>query len=120
MAAVKHLYTGYGDPNENPDLMLEGDAAGNHLYQDLHDNSMWIGICIGDGSERRIDKWNRLIAQEDLFNGSVSIYSGPRALGQMGVFSEGGVDHVVIAMIDFSDGSLRWRRTDITLGEFLQ
>lgn len=48
MATVKHLYTGHGDPNDNPELALTGDAVGNHLYQDLDsEDSVWMSYHWG-------------------------------------------------------------------------
>lgn len=64
MAAVKHLYTGYGDPNSNPDLQLEGDAVGNHLYQDLDDSqAVWIStFSEGDGQFYHAG-WTQIVLQ---------------------------------------------------------
>ena len=42
MANVQHTYYGYGDPNDNPNLELTGDAVGLHHYLDDETGAIWM------------------------------------------------------------------------------
>ena len=66
MTAVKHLYTGHGNPNDNPDLQLEGDAVGNHLYQDLDNSqSVWISTFSGYDGQFYHEGWLRIAFEQE-------------------------------------------------------
>lgn len=42
MSNVQHTYYGNGNPNDNPDLELTGDAVGLHHYQDDDTGNIWM------------------------------------------------------------------------------
>lgn len=53
MSDVQHTYYGHGDPNDNPDLALTGDAAGLHHYLDKETGNIWMSRTI----EGQHDDW---------------------------------------------------------------
>lgn len=51
MANIQHTYSGVGDPNNNPELQLTGDAIGLHFYLDTEEGSLWFSafyVSFGD------------------------------------------------------------------------
>lgn len=48
MSNVQHTYYGHGDPNNNPDLALTGDAIGLHHYLDKETGAIWMSRTIGE------------------------------------------------------------------------
>lgn len=118
MANIKHLYRGEGDPHDNPDLDLTGDAVGNHLYQDSnHSQSVWISLFYEEEGHAHHGGWGRMLLDSDLSMPPVE-YNQPRFEGQMGFSSDDGT--LFIAMIDQSppDYPLRWRSTGMVLGDW--
>lgn len=113
MAAVKHLYTGHGNPNDNPDLALTGDAVGNHLYQDL-DNSqaVWISSTYEDEGQIYHDEWQRMILAPNLFLSPVK-NTQPDFEGEVGYAADG---ELFVAMHDPQENTVRWRSMGTTLG----
>ena len=123
MANIQHLYRGAGDPNDNPDLDLTGDAVGNHIYQDITDDlSVWISLFYEEEGHVHHEGWVRMFRETDLNLGRVDVHQ-PRFEGQMGfsmgegsLFAEGSL---FIAMHDpDSDYALRWRSTGMVLGDW--
>ena len=115
MANVQHLYRGVGDPNDNPDLELTGDAVGSHLYQDIENSQrVWISTSFEDQGNFYDEGWERLILEGDLSIVQVEL-NQPRFEGQMGFSLADG--SLFIAMRDPDAGyTLRWRSTGITMG----
>lgn len=60
MAKIQHLYTGFGNPNDNPELVLTGEAVGSHLYSDLENSSSWMALSKADGESVVHNRWVRL------------------------------------------------------------
>lgn len=117
MANIQHLYRGVGDPNNNPDLELNGDAVGNHLYQDIENSqSVWISTTYVEQGNLYHEGWERLILEPDLSIPPVE-HNQPRFEGEIG-YSQ--VDEsLFIAMHDpDSNFAPRWRATGITLGDW--
>ena len=115
MANIQHLYRGAGDPNDNPELELTGDAVGNHLYQDIENGkSVWISTTYEDQGNFYHEAWERLILEADLSIPRVDL-NRPRIEGQMGYLQADG--SLFIAMKD-PDEDLWWRSTGITLGDW--
>lgn len=117
MANVQHLYRGVGDPNDNPDLDLTGDAVGNHLYQDSNNAQLvWISTTYEGQGGFYHEGWERLILETDLSIPQVEV-NEPRFEGQIGLRLADG--SLFIAMKDpDSDFATRWRSTGITLGDW--
>ena len=117
MANIQHLYRGVGDPNDNPDLALTGDAVGNHLYQDSSDTQLvWISTTYEDQGNFYHEAWERLFLEADLSIPRVDL-NPPGFEGQMGYSLADG--SLFIAMEDPDAGyTLRWRSTGITLGDW--
>lgn len=117
MAAVKHLYTGYGDPNDNPDLELTGDAVGNHLYQDLDDDqAVWISTFYEDLGQSYHNGWQRMILAPNLALREVEVNS-PDFEGQIGHAANG---EMFVAMYDSQENTVRWRSMVTNLGGWYQ
>lgn len=118
MANIQHLYRGAGDPHDNPDLELTGDAIGNHLYQDSNDSqSIWMSTTYEEEGHVYHDGWVRMLTEADL--ALLPIESNqPRFEGQMGYSADHGT--LFIAMYDQSppDYPLRWRSTGTVLGDW--
>lgn len=117
MANIRHLYRGAGNPNNNPDLELNGDAVGNHLYQDIENNqNIWIATTYVEQGNLYHAEWERLLLESDLSIPQVE-YNQPRFEGQIGYSL---VDEsLFIAMRNpGSNLALRWRATGITLGDW--
>lgn len=117
MANIQHLYRGVGDPNDNPNLELTGDAVGNHLYQDSNDAQLvWISTTREDQGNFYHVAWERLLIQADLGLMQVDV-NLPRFEGQMGYSLVDG--SLFIALEDPDAGfDLRWRATGGSLGDW--
>lgn len=117
MATVKHLYTGHGNPNDNPELELTGDAVGNHLYQDLNNGqAVWISTTYEDEGQIYHYEWHRMILAANLDLYEVE-YSNPSFAGETGYSSAG---EMFVAMHDDADGGiLKWRSMGTSLGGWL-
>lgn len=119
MAAVKHLYMGHGDPNDNPDLELAGDAVGNHLYEDLDGTgSVWISRVYEDGGVTLHAGWERLLAEADLPIVDATV-NDPIFDGKMGLYTDNGTRKLAIAMYDPETDSVRWTETNVEIGGLL-
>lgn len=116
MANIQHLYTGIGDPNDNPDLELTGDAVGTHLYQDSNDDlSVWISLFYEEEGQIHHGGWERMLRESDFNLGRVGVQE-PRLEGQLGFSYDDGAMYVAIH--DESSGyALRWRSTGMVLGD---
>lgn len=117
MANIQHLYRGVGDPNDNPDLDLTGDAVGNHLYQDSNSSQLvWISTTYEEEGHVHHGGWQRMFIEADLSIPPVEL-NQPRFEGQLGLSLAGG--SLFIAMGDPDAGyTLRWRSTGITMGDW--
>lgn len=116
MANIQHLYRGEGNPNDNPALVLTGDALGNHLYQDNNNSQVWISTTYEEEGQVYFDEWKRLIVENNLWVPQVEV-NQPGFEGQMGYSYDD--ETLFIAMPDpDSDFALRWRSTGITLGDW--
>lgn len=117
MARVKHLYTGHGNPNDNPDLQLEGDQVGNHLYQDLSkDNALWIAYTYEDEGQIYHDAWRRMVLAPNLKLKDVEI-GPPDFEGQLGRTAS---NELFIGMYHFGEGASRWMSMGTSLGGWYQ
>lgn len=117
MANIQHLYRGVGNPNDNPDLHLTGDAVGNHLYQDSNNSqSVWISTTYEEEGHVHHEGWERLILESNLSMPEVE-ENQPQFEGEMGYGDDG---TLFIAMWDRHSGDLRWRSTGITLGDWYE
>ena len=115
MANVKHLYTGHGDPNDNPELELSGDAIGNHLYQDLDDHTqVWMSVFEEDGGQFYHVGWQPLFKRVDMSLPDVET-NYPDFEGQIGYKSSGDALHIAMRN-NGAGGGLMWRSMGTTLG----
>lgn len=112
MVAVKHLYAGYGNPNDNLDLELTGDAVGNHLYQDLdNEDSVWMSYHSGGQHVG----WQKLS-----FEGDFDIRTLGAVPHREGQFALSNTDELFISMGNPSaNWELQWRSIG-QLGDWYQ
>lgn len=88
MAKIQHLYEGVGDPNENPELELTGEAVGNHLYSDLDNSSVWMSLTKAGGERAVHNRWIRI----DQGDGPDLTINALIEVGQIGTYEFGQED----------------------------
>lgn len=108
MASVKHIYTGYGDPNNQ---IIGAPEAGVHHYEDEETGDLWLGCE---------NSWKRVYVAES--EGNVAFYSGssnpvdPPTGPSIYTRSNGGIHRMYISILK---GGEYWDWEEVMLIEEL-